>query len=80
MDVGGIVQTILLLAHNYGLGCCPQVQMVMYPDIIRRLMNIPPSKKIVVGLSIGYPDMDDVINKQVTERLPLDQIVTWHGI
>ena len=79
-DIGGVVQTIVLLAHNYGLGCCIQGQMVNYPDIIRRLMNIPTSKKIVVGLSIGYPNMDDSINKGMSERVPLDEIVTWHGI
>ena len=80
LDVGIVLQTILLLAHNYGLGCCPQVQMVAYPDIIRRLMNIPSSKKIVVGVSIGYPDEEDIINKGVTDRLALDDMVTWHDI
>jgi len=80
LDVGIVLQTILLLAHNYGLGCCAQVQMVAYPDIIRRLMRIPPSKKIVVGLSIGYPDEEDIINEGVTDRLALDDMVTWHDI
>lgn len=80
LDVGMVLQTILLLAHNYGLGCCPQVQMIVYPDIIRRLMNIPPSKKIVVGVAIGYPNEDDIINKYVSDRLALDEMVTWHGI
>ena len=80
LDVGIVLQTILLLAHNYGLGCCPQVQMVAYPDIIRGLMNIPPSKRIVVGVSIGYPDEEDIINWGVTDRLDLDDMVTWFGI
>ena len=80
LDVGIILQSILLLAHNHGLGCCAQLQMVAYPDIIRKLMNIPASKKIVIGLSIGYPDGDDIINTSVTERLTLDEMVTWHGI
>lgn len=80
LDVGLILQTILLLAHNYGLGCCVQLQMVVYPDIIRRLMNIPPSKKIVVGMSIGYPEEDDINNKFVSDRLTLDEMVTWFGI
>lgn len=62
LDVGIVLQTILILAHDYGLGCCAQLQMVVYPDIIRRLMDIPPSKKIVIGVSIGYPDKDDIIN------------------
>jgi len=80
IDIGGILQTILLLAHNYGLGCCPQAQMIYYPDVIRSLMNVPSSKKIVVGLSIGYPDDDDIINKYQSWRLPLEEITTWHGI
>jgi nitroreductase len=80
LDVGIILETILLLAHNYSLGCCPQLQMVVYPDIIRALMNIPPSKKIVVGVAIGYPDEYDIHNKFVSDRLDLDEMVTWHGI
>lgn len=80
LDVGLILQTIMLLAHNYGLGTCAQLQMVAYPDIIRRLLDIPASKKIVVGLAIGYPDESDVINQSVTDRVTLDEIITWHGI
>ena len=80
LDAGIVLQSILLLAHHYGLGCCPQVQMIVYPDIIRKLMAIPSSKKIVIGLSIGYPDEDAIINKYVSDRLPLDEMVTWHGI
>jgi len=80
LDVGLILQTIMLLAHHYGLGTCAQLQMVAYPDIIRRLLSIPPSKKIVVGLAIGYPDESDIINQSVTDRVALDEIVTWHGM
>ena len=80
LDVGLVLQSIVLLARNYGLGTCIQLQMIVYPDIIRRLMDIPTSKKIVIGLSMGYPDEDQIINKYVTERIPLDEMVTWHGI
>jgi nitroreductase len=80
LDVGIVLQTILLLAHNYGLGCCAQLQMVVYPDVLRSLLNIPASKKIVVGIAIGYPDEDDIINKGASDRLALDEMVTWHGI
>jgi hypothetical protein len=54
--------------------------MVVYPDVIRRLMNIPSSKKIVIGVSIGYPEEDEIINRYVSDRLALDEMVTWHGI
>jgi nitroreductase len=80
LDVGIILQSILLLAHHYGLGCCAQLQMIVYPDIIRRLLNIPSGKKIVIGVAIGYPDGEDLINKGASDRLTLDEMVTWHGI
>ena len=80
IDVGGVLQTILLLAHDYGLGCCPQEQMIFYPDIVRKFLNIPSSKLIVIGLAIGYPDEDAIINKYKSGRLPLEEMVTWHGI
>jgi nitroreductase len=80
LDIGLVLQTRLLLAHIYGLGCCAQLQMVAYPDIIRRLIKIPASKKIVVGVAMGYPDESDIINQSVTDRVDLDEIVTWQGI
>ncbi|RPJ08620.1 MAG: hypothetical protein EHM36_05235 [Deltaproteobacteria bacterium] len=80
LDVGMVLQTIMLLANNYGLGSCAQLQMVAYPDLIRRSIPIPPSKKIVVGASIGYPDEGDKMAQFVSSRVALDEVVTWHGI
>jgi len=53
---------------------------VAYPDIIPKVMNIPSSQKIVVAVSTGYPDEEDIINQGVTDRLALDDRVSWHGI
>jgi nitroreductase len=80
VDVGGIMQTILLLAHDYGLGCCPSLMMVMYPDVLRQHLDISPSKLIVIGICIGYPDETDPINTLKVHRLPLDEMVSWHGV
>jgi len=80
LDVGSVLMTIQLLAHNYGLGCCVQMQMIRWPDIIRELMNIPDSKKIVIGIAIGYPDREDIMRRYTSERVPVEEVVTWHGI
>lgn len=32
------------------------------------------------SMVVVYPDEDDIINKGVTDRLAVDEIVTWHGI
>ena len=80
LDAGMALQTIMLLAHNYGLGSCAQLQMVAYPDLLRRLLKIPSSKKIIVGMSIGYLDEEDKMAQFVSSRIALDEMVTWHGI
>jgi len=79
-DVGGVLQTILLLAHNYGLGACPLLTMVFYPDIIRKILDIPSSKVLHIGIGIGYPDEKAVINTLKAFRLPLESMVTWHDL
>jgi nitroreductase len=78
-DSGSTVQNIMLLATNYGLGTIPQAQAAVYPDIIRKVVKLPESKLIALGIAIGYPDWDDPINQGRTAREPLDKIVTWCG-
>ena len=79
LDCGSLMQTILLLAHNHGLGAVPQMQIVAYPDVLRKHLNIPASKKIIAGISIGYPT-DAPINTYKSHRLTVEEVVTWHGI
>ena len=78
-DLGSITQTICLTALHYGLGTCIHDQGVMYPDVLRKFVNIPDSKRIMGSISIGYPDWDFPANKLVSTREPLGKFVTWHG-
>jgi len=78
-DSGSIVQNIMLLATNYGLGTVAQAQSVIYPDIIRKFVPIHESKLIALGVAIGYPDWDNPANGMRTQREPLDEVVTWYG-
>ena len=79
-DIGAFSQTIALSALNYGLGTCIHIQGIMYPDIIRKFTGIPESKRIMICLSIGYPDGDFPANKVHSEREPIENITTWCGI
>ena len=79
LDAGIILQTIMLAAQNYGLGTCALYQTVIYPEELRRILNIPESKLIVCGLAIGYPDTDALQNKFWSTRDPLESFVTWRG-
>ena len=78
-DCGLVAENIMLLATRYGLGTIPQIQAVVYPDVLRRMLGIPDSKLIVLGIAVGYPDRDDPVNQLRSEREPLDNVSTWYG-
>jgi len=78
-DCGVVAQTIMLLASAYGLGTIAQIQAVNHPDVLRKVLGIPDSKLVVLGIAIGYPDWDNPLNQFRTERESLDSVATWHG-
>jgi nitroreductase len=80
LAIGALSQNIALMAMNFGLGTCMNEALVSFPGVVRQLFSIPESKKLVVGISIGYPDWDFPANKLQTPREPLENILTWHGV
>ena len=80
LSLGALTQTIALAAVNFGLGTCIEGLMLGFPEVIRRITGIPESKRIAIGISIGYPDWDFPANKLQSAREPLANIATWHGL
>jgi nitroreductase len=78
-DCGSIVQNIMLLAVNYGLGTIAQAMAVVFPDIIRQELGIPEDRLIALGISIGYPDWKNHINDDFRGREPLDETAKFYG-
>ncbi len=78
-DIGCLTQTICLAALGYGLGTCIAGQGVLYPEVVREFAHIPPSKRLVISIAIGYPDPDFPANKLASKREPIDNITTWLG-
>lgn len=79
LGVGALCQTICLAAMEYGLGTCIADQGIMYDQVWRKYGNLPESKRLIAGISIGYPDPDFPANKLVSAREPVDSITTWLG-
>lgn len=79
-NIGAVTQTIALVALEFGLGSCIEGALVQYPDVVREILGIPRSKKLVIGIAIGYPDWDLPVNRFRSSREPLDKIVTWCGL
>jgi nitroreductase len=78
-DCGTITGTIALLAANYDLGTAIQARAVVYPDIIREVLRIPDTKLMLVGMAIGYPDLENPVNQYSTDREPMEKLVSWYG-
>lgn len=76
-DIGLFTQTFMLAANAKGLGSVPQAFATDYAKQIKEFLGIPASKRLVLGLSVGYPDWDSPANKLRTDRSGLDEIVKW---
>jgi nitroreductase len=77
LDVGILLQTFCLLAHDKGLGTCIMAAVVTYPEIVRELFAIPENKTIVMGAILGWPDPEAPVNQFVRQRGSLDDFVKW---
>ncbi len=76
-DMGLFAQSLMLAAHAHGLGTVPQAFLTDYSSEIKRFLAIPESKRIVLGLSIGYPDLTDKANSYRSTRTETDLLFRW---
>ncbi|MBY8856946.1 nitroreductase [Nocardia sp. CA2R105] len=77
VDTGLYVGTLLLAAHSMGIATIAQAALAGHSPFIRDYFAIPDDRKIVVGVSFGYPDLDHPANSYRTARAPLNEVVSW---
>jgi nitroreductase len=77
-DLGLFVHGFLMVLHANGLGGCPQAMLAAYPDIVRQQLEIAGNIKIAIGISLGYPDYNAVINKYNSQRIDINEFVHWY--
>lgn len=78
-DCASVATSIMLAAQKYGLGTCPQVAPLRFPDVVKKVLEIPDSKLLVLAIAIGYPDWSDPINQFPREREPVESLTRWYG-
>jgi nitroreductase len=74
-DMGLFAQTLMLAAHANGLGTVPQAFLTDYAQHVKKFLEVPESKRLVLGISIGYPDLSSPVNQFRTDRVGIDEIV-----
>jgi nitroreductase len=77
-DLGLFAQSLMLAAHARGLGTVPQAFATDYAREIKQFLSIPETKRLVLGMSVGYPDMNSPANAMRTDRSGTEEIVTWY--
>ena len=79
LDIGAVIQTICLVALDFGLATCIEDQGVAYPEVLRKYAQLAESKRIIAAVAIGYPDWDFPANKVESERESIENFTTWLG-
>ena len=77
LDLGIYLQTLMLTMTGFGISSCAQGSMRYFPDDVREVFGEPESTAIVVGLSFGYENTDEIANKTRIGRAGLDESVVF---
>lgn len=78
-DLGALSQSIMLAAQGYGVDTAPAVNLVAYPDLIRKEIEIPEDLIIAFGIAMGYKDNKSPQNTFRSSRRPVEEVVRLKG-
>jgi nitroreductase len=77
LDVGSIGTTFCYLALQEGLSTIYLAASMHYPNIVRKILNIPETKKVVIGIAVGYQHPDAPAALFRSDRESLEQIMRF---
>ncbi|RYX90305.1 MAG: nitroreductase [Comamonadaceae bacterium] len=78
LDVGLLMQNVMLLAVEQGLDTCPQAVWSNWPQVLRETLALGEYEVVVAGMSLGFRDPDAAINQFRTSRAGLGEVATFH--
>ncbi len=74
-DAGIFAMAITLAAQEHGLGTCIVANPIRYSDLVRKYVPGLEDKTVVIGIALGYPDLDAIVNRFPRSRvLPQDYV------
>lgn len=77
LDIGIFVQSLCLLAFDKGLGTTILASSINYPDILRESFSLPESKRVIIGIAMGWTDPDAPENQFERSRSKIEEFVHW---
>ena len=77
-DMGLFAQNLILVAHSFGVESCLQASVTKYAREIKNFLGVPASKKLVICISLGYPDNEAKINTYRAIKQKPKEFTTWY--
>lgn len=74
LDVGSIGTTMCYAALEQGLGTIYLAAAMHFPDIVKRVLDVPQEKKLVIGIAVGKPHPDAPASIFRSSREPLENL------
>jgi len=77
-DTGLFAQNLILAAHSFGVGSCLQASVTNYALEIKRFFGIAESKRLVICISLGFPDEKAKLNTYRSLKQKPDEFTRWY--
>jgi len=78
-DMGGFIQTVMVLARGFGLDSCPQQAWVSWQRTVRAFLKLADDEMLFCGMALGYADTAAAINSWRSPRQSVDEFATFSG-
>jgi nitroreductase len=79
LDLGLLVQNVMIAATARGLGTCPQVSFARFHPVIARQLTLGEHELTVCGMSLGYPQQEAAVNRIAMPRRDLREVARFTG-
>jgi nitroreductase len=77
LDLGLLIQNVMIAACARGLGTCPQVSFARFHPVIMRHLSLSEHELTVCGMSLGYPQLDAAVNRICIPRRAVNDFVNF---
>jgi len=79
LDLGLLVQNVMIAATARGLGTCPQVSFARFHPVIAQHLALGEHELTVCGMSVGYPQRDAAVNRMGMPRKAVREFASFAG-
>ena len=77
-DMGLFAESLILAAHSLGVETCLQASVTGYAAEIKGFLGVAETKKLIIGISMGYPDETAKLNTYRSLRQKPEEFTRWH--